>query len=1049
MVDAECPGAQTCDAETGHCVGAAGCEADQDCPGLELCGPNGACFMPDCAENDDCPGACVEQVCAAAAPMACAANGDCPGAQICAQGACLLSGACADDAQCPAGTPRCDPVANRCVVCSVHDDCGPNARCELGLCEHSGACEANEDCPGSQLCQNGQCQPDACQGDAFDDDPVALQLLRRTYLNLMLCDGSEDQYDVHLPAGEGLRVVVRHAPGAGDLALAIYDPRAPQAGTSSDLRHGVEQVGVLPTNEDRMLQVVVRGRPGASVPYQLTAEALPAGACVPDGTEGLRSNDAVELATPLAANTYEVALCPGDQDWFALDLPAGSHVALHLDKQGPRAQLSLLDPNGQPLGQTDIAGESGDLGADTTLAGRHLLHFSAEGAATAITGRLQVQIWPTTEAQACQAPTALQADLPLTPAPHLPVNRFSTSCAQLITTEMLFSFTLDEPAAVTVQATGGHALALRSTCDDQATERACAEGPAPTLRDVQLEAGTWFVVLETDGTSHPTVTLRISTVCEIDGDCDDGVCDGGLCHPLCQDDLQCPGAQRCLPNGHCQEPEHCDANQDCMGQRACRFDGACFLPECATNADCDGACVDETCQASAPAACDADGDCPGAQVCTALGVCTLDGPCAQSAECPAGTPICEQALMQCVICSADAHCLAGERCEAARCQAVNVCDNADDCPGDRLCVAAMCQPSGACTGDRFDGLAAPAELAERTYSGLLRCDGAMDRYTLRIPPNEARAVTLRHDPAQGDLGLIINQLPPLVDQISLSDGPLGVETAHLDGGLLGLSVEVAVRGRAGFDTPYTLTVAQPDANACPPDALEGATGNNDADHATPLGAGTQRITLCPGDEDWFALDLSAGTQLSARAQPDAPAAIALSLGQPDAPPFAEAQADAGAWALSTPIEATGRHLLRVHAPNEAGPQALDLVIGAEAAPNAAALACAAPTPLSAGQPLQFPPTLNVMRFELSCGFGAAGLSGDHLAAFTLAAPATVSLTPPPGTTVALRSVCADADHLCALSGDAALSNINLPAGTWYVIVQTMEPQPPTLLLTVH
>jgi hypothetical protein len=40
-------------------------------------------------------------------------------------------------------------------------------------------------------------------------------------------------------------------------------------------------------------------------------------------------------------------------------------------------------------------------------------------------------------------------------------------------------------------------------------------------------------------------------------------------------------------------------------------------------------------------------------------------------------------------------------------------------------------------------------------------------------------------------------------------------------------------------------------------------------------------------------------------------------------------------------------------------------------------------------------------------------------------------------------------HLCALSGDAALSNINLPAGTWYVIVQTMEPQPPTLLLTVH
>ena len=118
--------------------------------------------------------------------------------------------------------------------------------------------------------------PAACEGDSLDDVPLPRRLRARTYTGLVLCDGSLDLYRVHVPPGEGLHVVLRHPPDAGDLALSLRRTEAPPGLLGeSDERLGVEAVELPAAPTGRDVDVAVSGHPGASVPYSLAIERTP------------------------------------------------------------------------------------------------------------------------------------------------------------------------------------------------------------------------------------------------------------------------------------------------------------------------------------------------------------------------------------------------------------------------------------------------------------------------------------------------------------------------------------------------------------------------------------------------------------------------------------------------------------------------------------------------------------------------------------------------------------------------------------------------------
>ena len=130
------------------------------------------------------------------------------------------------------------------------------------------------------------------------------QLVARTYTGLVLCDGAENRYTYDVPAGEGVRVEVRHAPNQGDLSLELLDGETSIGRT--DGIYGVEALAILPSADARTLTIVVNGRAGAPTSYDLTIQVLDPTDCGPDGYEGVLGNDTQPNATTVDRGDRQV-----------------------------------------------------------------------------------------------------------------------------------------------------------------------------------------------------------------------------------------------------------------------------------------------------------------------------------------------------------------------------------------------------------------------------------------------------------------------------------------------------------------------------------------------------------------------------------------------------------------------------------------------------------------------------------------------------------------------------------------------------------------------
>jgi len=218
----------------------------------------------------------------------------------------------------------------------------------------------------------------ACEGDRFDGAPEPPHLDLRAYGHLLLCDTTEDLYRAGVPAGAGLLVVLRHTPGEGDLSLTVTMGGAADIVLGeSDWRSGVEAVGLDPVAIDRAVDLLVRGRPGTSVPYSISLERQPPDVCLPDTLEGPLGNDDQAHALRLLPGLHLVRICPGDEDWFSLDLAAGDELVVRAASEAVPEDLglTLLGPDGQEVAAGASDGRAQVLATPIAAAGVHLLRL--------------------------------------------------------------------------------------------------------------------------------------------------------------------------------------------------------------------------------------------------------------------------------------------------------------------------------------------------------------------------------------------------------------------------------------------------------------------------------------------------------------------------------------------------------------------------------------------------------------------------------------------------------------------------------------------------
>lgn len=507
--NADCPGALVCDVASGLCGEAPqGCVLDADCVGDRLC-VGGLCADPECAENADCPDACVDRLCGAV-PVACAGDGACEAGALCGAGVCADPNPCAEDADCGGLRPVC--LLGRCVACRGDLDCAPSEFCDGGRCVFLDGCAEDADCPGRRQCADGRCPPGPCAGDRFDGERDPSPLAARTWTDLVLCDGDVDRYRVELAPGEGLRIAVRHDPADGDLALRLTAPDAPALiYAASDGAAGLETVGLPPSPAAQVVDVEIDGRVGYDTRYALTVERLPADACPPDPNEVPFANDARDRATPIGPAPPPVALCPEDTDWLGFDAAAGTALTVVAVSEGqPEILLvDLLDPADEVLASALIEDRALVLRGGIAETGPHALRLAGADAPITLDLTLETTATPAAAPAACAEAAEHPLDRAAPLPPTLPVDRFELGCAPgAAAPDHVVRLRLAGPRTVSLTARPDDrqtTLAVRRACADPATEVECVFGADA---EVELAGGEWFIFVESSGAVPQTLAIR-------------------------------------------------------------------------------------------------------------------------------------------------------------------------------------------------------------------------------------------------------------------------------------------------------------------------------------------------------------------------------------------------------------------------------------------------------------------------------------------------------------------------------------------------------------
>lgn len=318
-VSGPCPQGERCNRVTTVCEEDLGCSTDPDCSPDEVCNQGSRTCVPRCTSETQA------QVCAAS--------------ERCVTAKCVQ---CVTDSECGVGL-TCD-AAGRCSApsrCYTDRDCQVPLAClvETGAClPKRPPCLSDDTCATDRRCDvpSGRCLPRSCQPDRAepdDDASHAFSVAPGTYRGLTLCSGDFDWYAVALSRGDQLGVNLDTDPFSEfTFRTEVKDSQG------RTLAVGRLLVSTVAATNATYFVVI-----SSSDPFQKYDVTFLKSRGTPCDDDSHEPNDAAAQSTALnASSTIDGVICPQDQDWFRVSVPASHGFKARLTNyQASRGLLRL------------------------------------------------------------------------------------------------------------------------------------------------------------------------------------------------------------------------------------------------------------------------------------------------------------------------------------------------------------------------------------------------------------------------------------------------------------------------------------------------------------------------------------------------------------------------------------------------------------------------------------------------------------------------------------------------------------------------------------